>query len=296
MKVNNNQGSGYCLCFSGEVGEYVFNDIIPLGLNIKAILTDFGSKGVIVKAKELGIPLFIGNPRKKDVTAWAIDNNITFDYLLSINYLFILPSSFFVLSKTSINFHDSLLPKYRGRCPNVWSIINGEKYTGLTAHLMNADCDDGDIVMQERFPIASNDTGGTVREKTKKLYIKLIKLIIPNLESGKLKTKPQDKSKATYYGKRTPADGHIDWSWQKQRIRNWVRAQAFPYPGAFAYLKNEKVIVNKVGYSSIGYVDTISNGEIIAMDNNRPVVKTQNGAIVLLEFSQIDFAIGDRFL
>lgn len=290
----NNRKYTYCLCLSGEVGEYVFNDIQPLNLNIKAILTDLGSKGVISMANAMGIPLFIGNPRKKDATKWAKDENIMFDFLLSINYLFILDGKFLDLAKKAINFHDSLLPRYRGRCPNVWSIINGERYTGLTAHLMNTECDDGDIVCQEKFRIKADDTGGTIREKTKCLYIKLINQIIQNLESGTLTSKPQNKEEATYYGKRTPADGHINWNWQKERINNWIRAQAAPYPGAFAFIGKQKVVINRISFSRHGYIDTVHDGTIIGIEKGNPVVKTQNGAIVLLQYNEFEFKIGDR--
>lgn len=77
---------------------------------------------------------------------WLDDRGISFDNILSINYLFILGTEIIQRAKKyAINFNGSLLPRYRGRTPHVWAIINGESETGITAHLMNDLCDDGDM-------------------------------------------------------------------------------------------------------------------------------------------------------
>ena len=65
----------------------------------------------------------------------------------------------------------------------------------------------------------------------------------------KLELIKQDEYSATYFGKRTPEDGRINWNWQKERIFNWVRALSNPYPGAFTFLGEEKLIVDKIEYS-----------------------------------------------
>ena len=72
--------------------------------------------------------------------------------------------------------------------------------------------------------------------------------------TNQLVTVPQDNSKATYFGKRTPDDGLIDWAWNREKIYNWIRAQTFPYPGAFTYYLNNKVIID--------WIELDDNGEI----------------------------------
>jgi len=88
---------------------------------------------------------------------------------------------------------------------------------------------------------------------------------------------PQDESKATYFGKRTPDDGEINWYWQKERIRNWVRAQALPYPGAFTWVGQEKMIIDEIAFDDTGFHSDIPNGTVLSLSPVR--VKTPNGVI-----------------
>ena len=281
----------YCICVSGGLGLTLLNALIEKGINISCVLTDRKSTEIIEKSNKLLIPVFVGNPRDGRAAAWMKESNIEFDNILSINYLFILESD--VLSKATnlaVNFHGSLLPKYRGRTPHVWAIINGETKTGITAHLMNEKCDDGDIVRQLIVPIGPDDTGASVLQKYNEQYPDLVSMVIDDIESGKVNARKQDISQATYFGKRTPDDGEINWNWQKERIRNWVRAQANPYPGAFTFVNGQKVIINHISFSDYGFVDTMTNGLVISIKEGYPLVKTPNG-IVRIDDYQSDIAI-----
>ncbi len=275
----------YCICVSGALGLTVLQCLATSSITIKCVLTDRHSDGIIAYCEQQNLPVFAGNPRNGKAFSWLDEQRIEFENLLSINYLFILEPD--VLNKATgyaVNFHGSLLPKYRGRTPHVWAIINGEKETGVTAHLMNANCDDGDIVRQVVVPIDEEDTGAIILEKYKALYPDLVLQVVKDIESGNVSCRKQDISKATYFGKRSPGDGEINWSWQKERIRNWVRAQANPYPGAFTFLNDDKIIINKIEYSDLGYQDTMDNGLVVAVIDGTPYVKTQNGVVKLLDF------------
>lgn len=275
----------YCICVSGALGLTVLQRLVASPITIKCVLTDRHSDGIIEYCEQQNIPVFAGNPRNGKAVNWLGEQRIEFENLLSINYLFILEPD--VLNKATgyaVNFHGSLLPKYRGRTPHVWAIINGEKETGVTAHLMNANCDDGDIVRQVVVPIDEEDTGAIILEKYKALYPDLVLQVVKDIESGNVSCHKQDISKATYFGKRSPGDGEIIWSWQKERIRNWVRAQANPYPGAFTFLNDDKIIINKIEYSDLGFQDTMDNGLVVAVIDGTPYVKTQNGVVKLLDY------------
>lgn len=281
----------YCICVSGGLGLTLLHTLIAKKTNIACVLTDKKSTGIIEKANEQQIPVFAGNPRAGKAVAWMNKSNIEFDNILSINYLFILEHD--VLSKVTnlaVNFHGSLLPKYRGRTPHVWAIINGERETGITAHLMNEKCDDGDIVRQLIVPIGADDTGASILQKYNEQYPDLVSQVIDDIESGQVKARKQNISLATYFGKRTPDDGEINWNWQKERIRNWVRAQADPYPGAFTFVNGHKVIINRIRFSDCGFVDTMVNGLVICVKEGYPLVKTPNG-VVKLEDYQAEIAI-----
>lgn len=261
---------------------------------ISCVLTDSSSQAIINFSTENNIPLFKGNPRKGNVSAFIAGYSI--DVLVSVNYLFLIESD--VINwpkKMAFNIHGSLLPKYRGRTPHVWSIINNEKETGITAHLIDEGCDTGAIIDQITIPIQPNDTGTEILQKYAAQYPKLIDSVLGKVQSSEYNTKVQDESKATYFGKRTPEDGEINWDWHKERIRNWVRAQSNPYPGAFSFMKGQKVIIDWVEYSDLGFDSAISNGTILT---KKPIiVKTPNGAMELVSIRNhsYDFEIGDQF-
>lgn len=279
----------YCICASGNLGLIVLRHLTASQLSIKCLLTDAKSREIIEYCIRNKIPCFVGNPRNRKAMEWLDDKGIRFDNILSINYLFILETEIIQRArKYAINFHGSLLPRYRGRTPHVWAIINGESEAGITAHLMNDLCDDGDIVQQVIVPIEAEDTGAILLEKYGRLYPQIVCEVVSLIESNRVSTIKQNKLKATYYGKRTPDDGAINWEWQKERIRNWVRAQAKPYPGAFTYINGHKVTVHKISYSDYGYYDTTPNGMVLCVLDGHPIVKTPNGAIILNDFESTE--------
>jgi methionyl-tRNA formyltransferase len=245
---------------------------------VSIILTDNASTEISSIAKANDLPLFIGNTRNGRASSFMQTNPI--DLLLSINYVFIVEHDIIVWPRLgAVNFHGSLLPKYRGRTPHVWAIINNECKTGVTAHIMTEECDEGSIIHQIEIPIHDDDTGGTLLAKYEQIYPNLIDDVIARFKQGIVDSKPQAHKKATYFGKRTPDDGQIDWDWQKERIRNWVRAQAHPYPGAFSYINGMKVIIDRVEYDDFGFHQNQPNGLVLSIDPVR--VKTSNGVLKL---------------
>ena len=90
--------------------------------------------------------------------------------------------------------------------------------------------------------------------------------------------------KATYFEKRTPEDGVINWNWHKERIQNWVRAQANPYPGAYSNIKGKKVVIDQVEFDDYGFKQTQPNGLIITEEPYR--VKIPNGVIILMQIRE----------
>ena len=247
------------------------------------IATDKESREIIGLANAKSIPLFIGNPRNRKLYEFA--GKFESDILFSINYLFIIEEDIFSKAKYTINFHGSLLPKYRGRTPHVWAIINGERETGVTAHLVDKDCDAGNIILQERLLIGDDDSGGDILNRYATIYPKMINSIIEMVEKGNVNSIAQDHTKATWFGKRTAEDGEINWSWFKERIRNWVRAQRYPYPGAFTFYNKTKIVIEKVIYSDYGFNEKDENGFVLFINPN-PVIKTPNGTIELKEIRQ----------
>lgn len=262
---------------------------------IEFVFTDSNSEGIINFVKEHHIPFFTGNPRQGKGYDFIKFFNV--DVIASVNYLFLIEED--IINHSNIltfNIHGSLLPKYRGRTPHVWAIIKGEHKAGITAHIIDAGCDTGDIIHQIEVPIDSEDTGATMLEKYAKAYYPLIMNVLESVSKNQLHLKKQNENEASFYGKRTPADGEINWDWTKEEIRNWVRAQAHPYPGAFTFYENRKIIIDKVSFSEVKTTAKQVYGEIIQLKPH-VVVKTKNGAIKLdtIRTENCTFAQGKIF-
>lgn len=280
---------------SGELGLICLTNIASY-TKVDFVLTDKNSKLIYDLCKLSNIPIFVGNPRNEKALAFV--KNYQPDVILSINYLFIIEPTLIRLARLyAINFHGSLLPKYRGRSPHIWAIINNEKETGVTAHIISDGCDEGDIIMQNKIVITKETTGFDILLQFQEIYPKMVQQILLDIKSNNIKTYKQEETKATYFGKRTPESGLLNWDWQRERIYNWVRAQTRPYPGAFTYYNGNKIKIYSIGFSDFGFKEDFPNGYILYNDKS-PIIKTPNGAIKLIDWeadSEIMFKQGEVF-
>lgn len=272
----------FAFLVSGSLGFKILESSYACN-EISFVMTDSQSDDIIQFCLKNSINYFVGNPRKNKASEFLKSNKA--DYLFSINYLFIVEADVFNSIKNyCINFHGSLLPKYRGRTPHVWAIINNEKITGITAHLMTENCDEGDIVYQKKIEIPSDITGGELLRIYMNQYPIIVEKVTNLIKTNSIHFTPQNNTLATWFGKRTAEDGKINWDWQKERIYNWVRAQAHPYPGSFTFLNGTKIIINAISFSEYGFDYSIPYGTIL-QGGEKPIVKTSNGAIVLENYS-----------
>ena len=276
----------------GNLGFIVLKHLFQ-SQNIKFVLTDKKSILIIEFCKTNEIEIFIGNPRTQSASIFFLNYKI--EVLISINYLFLIEKDLIELpSKIAFNIHGSLLPKYRGRTPHVWAIINNENQTGITAHLIDENCDTGDIIEQLVVKIEKNDTGNDLLLKYTKLYSPLVDKVLENISNNNLTLTPQKNELATYFEKRTPEDGKINWNWKKERIINWVRAQAYPYPGAFSYIKDQKIVIDEVVEFKLKVSSETKSGIILAV-SPKIIVNSSNGALELKRVREtLNVKTGDR--
>lgn len=176
-----------------------------------------------------------------------------------------------------IGSHPTELPKYRGRAPIPWTIIKKLSKSALTFFYIQEGVDDGDIFAQEFFSIHSKDDATSLYEKMtnlgKTMIIKNLKL----LQKGESKRIKQDQSKfIENWPKRTPDDGLIDWSNSCEQINLLIRATTHPYPGAFTFFKNQKIIIWK---SSFSKTKICSPGKILNVTPNYVIIGTIDGEI-----------------
>ncbi|MCK3852550.1 bifunctional UDP-4-amino-4-deoxy-L-arabinose formyltransferase/UDP-glucuronic acid oxidase ArnA [Pseudomonas sp. W2Jun17] len=166
------------------------------------------------------------------------------EYIFSFYYRNLLSEPLLATArKGAFNLHGSLLPKYRGRAPANWVLVNGETETGVTLHRMVKRADAGAILAQQKVSIDRTDTGLSLHAKLRDAATALLRDALPQLAMGKLTETAQDESQATYFGRRTAADGKLDWKKPAEQLFNLVRAVTQPYPGAFCAVGEHKLIV-----------------------------------------------------
>ena len=201
----------------------------------------FGS--VAEFCRERGIPVF--SPKDVNVPPWPDRiRDARPDLLFSFYYRSMLKKEILDIPPLgALNLHGSLLPKYRGRAPVNWVLVQGETETGVTLHFMTEKPDAGDIVGQAAVPIAFDDTAFTLFGKMEGAASGLLADLLPRIASGEIPRRANDLARGSYFGGRRPEDGRIDWSRPAVEIYNLVRAVTRPYPGAFTELAGEKLTV-----------------------------------------------------
>lgn len=175
------------------------------------------------------------------------------EFIFSFYYRHMLPVDLLALApRGAYNMHGSLLPKYRGRVPTNWAVLNGETETGATLHEMAAKPDAGAIVGQTAVPILPDDTAAQVFDKVTVAAEQTLWRVLPALLAGEAPHLPNDLAAGSYYGGRKPEDGRIDWSKPAAQVYNLIRAVAPPYPGAFTDLDGTRFIVARARLAAPG--------------------------------------------
>lgn len=147
-----------------------------------------------------------------------------------------------IASKYSIGFHPTPLPKQRGRAAIPWQIILGESESKVSLFRLEDEMDSGDIISQQIYKIEENDYAMDVYTKICVAMSAAIKESLPNIYSNSVEFIKQTNTDATFLLVRRPEDGKIDWNLPGKEIETLVRATSKPYPGAFSYYKDSKVV------------------------------------------------------
>ena len=157
-------------------------------------------------------------------------------------------------------------------------IVNGEREAGVTLHHMVARADAGDIVAQRAVEIAEEDTALTLYHKLVPLGVSLLREYHPLITDGLAPRRVQDLNAGSYFGRRRPQDGRIDWNWPARRIFNLVRGVTHPYPGAFCFAGGRKLTVWEAR---------------VAHDNGK---RAESGRIIRTTADAIEVAAGEGTL
>lgn len=184
------------------------------------------------------------------------------DFIVVSAYGKILPKRILDIPRFGcVNLHGSILPKYRGAAPIQWSVINGDKKTGVTTMLMDAGLDTGDILLVSEKNIAENETAGEVFDALAGLCPELLLRTLKGLEKGEITPVKQDNCEATYVSVLSKEMAVIDWSEKSDTIHNLIRGlNPWPvartnYNGKILKIYSSSVVDKKIN-SAVGSVIT----------------------------------------
>lgn len=279
--------SAACILFAyHEMGFACMEELLAIGAPIAALFThaddpheEIWWRSCAELAERNSVPVF--KPEKIDAASIAQIAALKPEVIYSFYYRFLLPGEVLGAARIgAFNLHGSLLPKYRGRAPVNWMLVNGEREAGVTLHHMVALADAGDIVAQGSCPIEDSDNALTLYRKLVPLGAAIIREYHPLLVTGRAPRIKQDLSKGSYFGRRRPQDGRIDWGWPARRIFNLVRAVTHPYPGAFCFAAGRKLFIWETRIAAEAGIKG-APGEIIAVAGDGLEIAAGQGSLIV---------------
>jgi methionyl-tRNA formyltransferase len=286
-----------------DIGYECLDFLIQSGAEIVAVTTheddpeeEIWFRSVAELSRRHGLPVYTpDHPNTPDFI--EIIRRAAPELIFSFYYRRLLSAELLAFAPCgALNLHGSLLPRYRGRAPVNWVLVNGETETGVTLHHMIEKADAGDIVAQKRVPIDFEDTALTLYRKLTRAARALMEETYPVIINGTAPRIPQDDRVASKFRGRRPADGKIDWGLPAVAIYNLVRAVTHPYPGAFTFYRGQKLFIWQAAVDEI--TATADPGAILAIDPSGIRVAAADGILIIKrlqldgapELPAIDFA------
>ena len=278
--------------FAKESLEAIYN----AGFEILTVVTNpdkkqgrgmkFKSSPVKEFAEEKGLKILQPEKVRKNEEFIKEVKSLNPDVICVVAYGKILPKEILDIPKYGcINVHGSLLPKYRGAAPIQWSVLNGDKETGITIMYMDEGMDTGDMILKEKVEIGEDETTGELWDRLSKIGGKLLVEALKQVENGTAKREKQgnDFSLAPMLDKNI---AKIDWENKTAiEIKNLVRGLN-PIMGAYTFLDGKKIKFWKVDIVDNKDDETkkLKNGTVLKSDPKEGLfIKANEGIIKVLE-------------
>lgn len=236
----------------GPLGRAALGVCDRLAITPAAIVVPSNRHGADVEmvaagARDRGWPVLSQPARKQIAPFLDTVRALAPDVLLVWSYPMVLPAGLIAIpAKGAFNLHSGKLPGYRGGHTMNWALINGETETAVTLHHLDAGIDTGPVVDEQPFAIEWRDDVVSVHRKLETAGESLLMKWWPAIEQGIAPATVQDESRAVYFPMRTAADGLIDWRRSNIEIYNLVRALVSPWPGAFTFAGETKLVLRRV--------------------------------------------------
>lgn len=230
-----------------------------------------------------------------DIQAFALKSGLEFevnkrpafspeDLVFVVGWQFL----FHEVTRSTIVFHDSLLPRFRGFAPTVNALICGENQIGVTALMPTTEVDAGPIISQASFQVTYPVRIYDALTRQAILMADLSSEIFASWSSGKLTPTEQDDSKATYSIWRDASDFFIDWSKSSDEIVRFIDAVSFPYDCARTMLDNDVIRITAATVVRDLEFELRQPGKIWSFENDKPLVICGQGMIRIENFSRDD--------
>ena len=196
---------------------------------------------------ERDIPVY--QPEKIDDGAVEYVRPYQADLFVVVSYGQILPPAFFELPpRRTINLHASLLPRWRGAAPIEFSLLHGDRETGLSVQYIEKRLDLGDVIDIFPLPIDERDNAHTLRERMLAEAGPFLVSVVDRVERGAARPVPQNDAKVTRCRRISKDDGEIDWTRSAPEIINHFRA-FFRWPGSYTYFRGKRLKLREMEYT-----------------------------------------------
>ncbi len=277
---------------SENIVEFIHNTICPVDLviTISPEVTKknqvSGYKGLSWLTQKYGIAVHEADSYflTDEKTQSFLQEN-EFDLGISMGWQRLIPPSVLDCFQYGIyGFHGNCgyLPFGRGRSPLNWSIILGDTRFNLNLFRYDEKADSPNIFATEMFSITPHDDIRTAQYKNMICSKNLIRRLIAAYREGNIPIRTESKDFDSWYGKRTAADGRIDFHERTRNIYNLIRGVAAPFPGAFAMLGGEKVTIWQAHpFDEMIDFSAYVPGEVIDVFDGRPIVRTVDGSLLI---------------
>jgi methionyl-tRNA formyltransferase len=279
-----------------ELAQAILQRIDTLGIKIAGVISTKPTFKIAYS------PNGVKNYRHADMQPWCQEHEVPFTYYASLDDLerfiqathpdlallagwyHLVPSRIrAMVPKGCIGVHASLLPKYRGNAPLNWAMLNGDSESGVSLFGLSDEVDDGPLYGQKQFQIGPDDYISDVIDKAEQCALELIGENLKDILDGTGRIQQQSGC-PTYSLQRQPEDGAISWARPAEEIRRLIRAVSRPYPGAFGYLSDSKIIIWKARVAHGAPQVFGAPGQVIHLpDIPFPCVVTGKGLLALEE-------------
>ncbi len=234
---------------------------------------------VAVAARELGLP--VEQPKKlKSGRFPELFRELAPEAAVVVAYGRLIPSELLgVPAHGFVNLHPSLLPRHRGPSPIQWTLVCGDRVTGVTTMLIDEGMDTGPILLQRRVEVLEGETAEELGRRLAEMGAELVVETLDRLEEGRLEPVPQPEDGATVTPMIRRSFGRVDWSLPAEQIVNRLRGFT-PWPGLFSTLRGGRVKLHALEVVTPSPAGDEAPGTVLEASPEGMVVRCGHGTAV----------------